>query len=125
MGTLGAQEMTPAKPIISTFPMLAYSLRSLHHWNKTHVDNLHDIWKRGAPTPNSRIKYPKGYDPRKPQPIGNYEARIVLPTLLSKWVVEVAAEMGVNMTPALALDLLSRVRVAFTGDIQELVKKAN
>jgi hypothetical protein len=112
------------KPIIATFPELFYAMKTLHRFQKKHVDNLHDIWKRGAPTPNSRVKYTKGYDPRKSQP-GNYEARIVFPTLLSKWIQETAHEIGVDVQPADALELLSRVRIAFTGDLTELMKQAN
>ncbi len=111
-------------PIIATFPELFYALKSLHRFQKKHVDNLHDIWMKGAPTPNSRVLNPKGYDPRKAQ-VGNFESRIVLPTLLSKWVQETAHEVGVDVQPADALELLSRVRIAFTGDLTELMKQAN
>lgn len=109
------------KPIICTFWQLSYALNALHQWNPAHVATLHDVWLKGAPTPNSRLQNPKGYDPRKQQ-AGNYEARIVLPTLLKTWVTERAAALGVNVTGEQALALLSRVRVAFDGDFNELTQ---
>lgn len=111
------------KPIICTFHQLAFSLQSLHHWQKSHVDTLHDCWLKGAPVPQSRILNPKNYDPRKVQH-GNYEARIILPALLKKWVTERASALGIQMTGDNALELLNRVRIAFDGDIGELIQKA-
>lgn len=117
------QETRP-KPIIATFPELFYAMKSLHRFQKKHVDNLHDCWMKGAPSPRSRVLNPKGFDERKAQH-GNYVARIVFPTLLTKWVQETAHEIGVDVQPADALELLSRVRIAFTGDLTELMKQAN
>lgn len=81
------------KPIITPFWRLAQAFAPLHHWQKKHLDTLHDVWKQGAPSPESRIRNPKGYDPRHPQ-LGNYEARIVFPTLLATWITEVATAQG-------------------------------
>lgn len=112
------------KPIICTFRQLAFTLRALHLWQKKHVDTLHDCWTRGTPTPNTIIRNPKQNDPRKAV-AGNFESRIVFPKLLAKWVTETANEQGIAMTPDNAYELLNRVQIAFSGDVQELVKKAN
>ena len=63
-------------PLICTFRQLARPFLPLHQMERRYLDTLHDVWKRGAPTPNSRITQPKGYDERLRQR-GNYEARIV------------------------------------------------
>lgn len=97
-----------SKPIIATFPQLAASLQSLHFWHKERVSELHDIWKKGAPTPNSIIRAPKHYDPRKVQP-GNYEARIVFPNLLLKWVRERAKAQGAALTDQQIILLVEQV----------------
>lgn len=84
----------PPKPIITPFWRLAQAFAPLHIWRKKHLDSLHDVWKQGAPDPRSNIRNPKGYDPRHPQ-MGNYEARIVFPGLLAKWITDVAQERGI------------------------------
>lgn len=83
------------KPLIITFYNLARNLAPLHLWHKTAVDDLHDIWKKGAPTPNTIVRNPAGYDPRKKQP-GNYEARIIIPSMLTQWVVDVCKSRGIT-----------------------------
>lgn len=83
------------KPLIITFHELSRNLAPLHQWHKADVDNLHDIWVKGAPTPNSIVRNPVGYDPRKFQP-GNYEARIVIPSMLTQWVIDVCQRRGIT-----------------------------
>jgi hypothetical protein len=85
----------PPKPIIAPFWRLAQAFAPLHGWHKPHLDTLHDVWKKGAPDPTSRIRNPIGYDPRHPQ-LGNYEARIVFPNVLAKWIYDVATTRGIN-----------------------------
>lgn len=96
------------KPLILTFQQLAHIFRGLHMWHKPYVDRLHDVWLQGAPSPQSIIRNPKGYDPRKAQ-VGNYEARIVLPTPLAKWIDEVASERGMSVAAGQAKQLVKTV----------------
>lgn len=81
------------KPLIATFVELRDALASLHMNQKTWVDGLYDIWRKGAPTPDSIIRNPRGYDERKRQ-LGNIEKRIVLPTPLANWIMQVSAARG-------------------------------
>lgn len=87
------------KPLICTFYELCVVLASLHLWEPKHIADLHDVWKKGAPTPTSIIRNPKDYDERKRQ-AGNYEARIVLPTLLTTWIENIASARGVSTEKA-------------------------
>lgn len=87
------------KPIIITFRDLAQNFAPLHLWHKADVDNLHDIWVKGAVTPNSIVRNPVGYDPRLQQP-GNYEARIIIPSMLTQWVIDVSKRRGITIERA-------------------------
>lgn len=110
------------KPLIVTFRQLCFSLQALHHWQKTHVDTLHDVWMRGAPSPRSRVQNPKGYDPRKQQE-GNYEARIVLPTMLTKWIQERTTALGLQIDTTQTLHLIDRLRLGLGGNINDFIQK--
>jgi hypothetical protein len=85
------------KPLLVTFADLRDALQSLHLNQKAWVDALHDVWKQGAPTPDSIIRDPRGYDERKRQR-GNTEKRIVLPTPLATWIMQVSAARGMPVT---------------------------
>ena len=93
------------KPLICTWRDLYTMFIPLHMHIKADVDRLHDIWKIGAPTPNSRVLLPNEYDPRKRQP-GNYEARIVFPTPLAEWIQDVSKARGFPFTKHQALEML-------------------
>lgn len=109
---LGVAELVD-KPIVCTWRELSYGLRSVHGWVKADVDRLHDIWKMGAPSPNSRVLTPKGYDPRVDgTQLGNYEARTVFPTPLSKWLMETSARRGIPMSEADARVLVRAIERA-------------
>lgn len=101
------------KPMICTFRQLMAATWLLHMGERRYVDNLMDIWKLGAPTPNSIIRDPKNYDPRRAS-VGNYEARIVFPTALAKWIADVANERGIK------LDLSQAYNVAMGREDYEL-----
>lgn len=90
------------KPLITTFHELSKNLAPLHMWHKPDVDNLHDIWVKSTPTPNSIIRDPKHNDPRR-QRAGNYEARIIVPSMLTQWVIDVANRRGITIEKAQAL----------------------
>jgi hypothetical protein len=92
------------KPLLTTFVELRDALSPLHIHQKAWVDSLHDVWKKGAPTPDSIIRSPKGYDERLRQ-AGNVEKRIVLPTPLADWIMQVSAARGtpVNFKQAMRM----------------------
>ena len=91
------------KPLIVTWLELHRATFALHCGEKADVDRLHDLWMLGAPTPDSRILR-SSYDPRLVQP-GNVERRIVFPTALANWIVEVSRRRGFpySETQAIAL----------------------
>lgn len=92
------------KPLVLTWRELSSAMAALHLFDKADVDALHDIWKFGAPIPQSRILSPKGYDERLAQD-GNFEARIVFPMMLVKWIVDVSTRRGFPFTEVQAIAL--------------------
>ncbi len=96
--------MKRLKPLLVTWLELHLAMMPLHQNVKADVDRLHDIWLLGAPTPNSRILNMAIYDPRLLQ-AGNYECRIVFPTQLAKWIVDVSARRGYPYTWEQAINL--------------------
>ena len=93
--------MTPdsldLKPIFVSFYELAAVFADLHLQNQAMLDRLHDVWKQGAPSPESVIRNPRGYDERKRQP-GNVEKRLLLPVPLANWICEASAARGMPLT---------------------------
>jgi hypothetical protein len=92
--------------LVVTFAELRDALAPLHLGRRSWVDALHDLWKLGAPSPDSRVLAPKGYDERQRQP-GNVEKRLVLPTPLAQWIAQVSAARGIPYTHAQALRMLA------------------
>jgi hypothetical protein len=84
------------KPLIVTFRDLARATAGFHHWERRYVHSLHDVWKAHAPTPDSIIRHPRGYDERQRQ-AGNHEARIVPPTALARWFLDVSTARGMPL----------------------------
>lgn len=101
------------KPLITTFHELSKNLAPLHMWHKADVDNLHDVFMRGAVTPNSIVRDPKHFDPRKRQ-AGNYEARIIIPSMLTQWVIDVCNRRGI--TPEAGQALVTGKHTTFRGE---------
>lgn len=97
------------KPLVCTYRQLAFALRRLHAWQPPLLADLHDVWLKGAPTPDSRVQKPQGYDPRKLQ-AGNLEKRIVLPSLLAKYIEETGKRKGIPMTLADARKLVTAIK---------------
>lgn len=89
--------MQNPKPLVCTFYHLVKATEALHQGDKGMIADLHDIWLKGAPTPDSRLLLMKHYDPRKVQ-TGNIEKRIVLPTLMAQWIHRVSAQRGFPYT---------------------------
>ncbi len=92
--------------LVVTFVELRDALAPLHLGRKSWVDSLHDVWKQGAPSPDSRVLVPDGYDERQTRP-GNVEKRLVLPTPLAGWIVQVSAARGMPYTLAQALSVVA------------------
>ncbi len=92
--------------LVVTFVELRDALAPLHLGRKPWVDSLHDVWKQGAPSPDSRILVPEGYDERQTQP-GNVEQRLVLPTPLAQWIVQISAARGIPYTFGQALSIFA------------------
>lgn len=76
-------------------------------WTK----NLHDVWKCGAPTPRSRTAL-RRYDERIVQ-AGVEIERVVFPTKLRAWVMDVARERGIEMTELDSEKLISAITKAW------------
>lgn len=94
------------RPLIATFSDLVAIFEPLHLHNVADVARLHDVWLQGAPTPDTRILNPKGYDERKRQP-GNVEKRIVFPPLLAQWVMDVSKRRGFPYTERQVYNMLA------------------
>lgn len=96
--------MNQDKPIICTYLQLAAALEPLHLNERSWLDSLHDVWLKGAPTPASIVRNPKGYDPRKVQD-GNFESRIIPPPMLAAWVKACADARGIPLQGYEALNV--------------------
>lgn len=92
-------------PIFVTFRELTAVLAPLHLGVQADLDRLHDIWKQGAPSPDSVIRTPARYDPRVGQ-AGNVEKRLMLYTQLAQWIVDVSARRGFPYTLKQTVNLL-------------------
>ncbi len=97
-------ESLTLKPLTVTWRELCLAMAALHLFEKADVDALHDVWKFGAPLPESRVLNPVGYDERKAQR-GNYEARVVFPMMLAKWIMDVSNRRGFPYNEAQAIAL--------------------
>lgn len=98
-----------------TFYQLSFALQRLHMGEQRHINTLHDVWLRGAPSPDSIVRNPKGYDPRVPQ-AGNVEKRLLLPKQISAWVEDVAKARGIACTPEQALTMIQGVEKILSGE---------
>lgn len=113
--------MNDVQPLICTFRQLARTMLPLHQMERRYLDTLHDVWRRGAPTPNSIIRRPKNYDERLRQR-GNYEARIVPAPWVAAWVRDVATERGFPIDDALALKIMEGDDMDLPTPIQQRVE---
>lgn len=93
------------RPLVVSWIELHLAMLALHQDEKADVDRLHDIWKQGAPSPDSIIRDPRHYDERLPQ-AGNDVRRLVLPTPLVKWIMDVSARRGYPYSAAQAAALI-------------------
>ena len=97
-------ELRP-KPLFLTFRELWAVTYALHLGEKRWVDTLHDVYVSGAPSPQSIIRDPRGYDERKAQP-GNDVERLILPTKFAAWVMDVSRARGYPYSMKQAMGLL-------------------
>ena len=104
--------MNQNKPVALTFFQLSVATKALHQWHKPDVDRLHDVWMKGAPTPDSRLLDIKNYDPRKLQ-AGNVEKRLILPTYFIPWFNDVAERRSLDVHPRTAWLALHKIKRAY------------
>jgi hypothetical protein len=102
-------------PTFVTFWQLNYALQRLHLNEQRHIDTLHDVWMKGAPSPDSIVRDPRGYDPRKVQ-AGNVEKRLLLPTQIAAWVEDVTKTRGIACTAEQALYMVQGVAKIFSDE---------
>lgn len=85
---------------IASFPQLVKDTQPIHLGNPIAIDGLHDIWKLGAPTPDSYIDpNRRGYDERKAQ-VGVSIRRIIFWIAWRNWASDVLQARGVPHTEA-------------------------
>lgn len=92
------------QPLTVTWPQLWVAMLPFHQGEKGWVDSLHDVWRKGAPTPYSIIRDPKHYDERKAQPM-NQMARILPSTWVAAWLQDVASARGMPITARQAVNI--------------------
>src|SRR5688572_4992993 len=96
---------TEIKPLFVSFRQLRDAFMMLHLGDMSMIADLHDVWKQGAPSPDSIIRHPKEYDERKRQ-AGNVEKRLILPTVLMGWILTASQKRGIPFSAAQAAALL-------------------
>lgn len=84
--------------IVSDFNGLLRAFSPLIMGEKSEIENLYDIWKMGAPTPDSIILDVKNYRPEEHnQSYGRVKK--VIPTLwLEKWLTDLATRRGIPLS---------------------------
>jgi hypothetical protein len=83
-----------AQPVICTWVELARAMADLHRWEKAPLDELHDIWLKGVPTPDYRVAVPGAvFDERRPRP-GDVLKHIVPPLPIARWIEQISARRG-------------------------------
>ncbi len=100
-----AQIAEGVTPSFVTFAALRDAMLPLHQGDKALIDRLHDVWRLGAPSPGSWVRDPAHFDERSEQ-VGNYVARLILPTKLATWIVEVSAIRGYPFHMRQALNIV-------------------
>lgn len=91
-----------ANPLIATYtellaafaPLIQGDSKKTPEWKR----ELHDLWKLGAPLPNTVLATSKNYENMP---------RVILPMTLAKWVVKVSEERGMPLTMRQALNILN------------------
>lgn len=83
-----------AQPVICSWVQLARATQDLHRWEKGPLDELHDIWLKGAPTPDYQVAVAgKTFDERRPR-VGDVLTHIVPPLPIAQWIKTMSARRG-------------------------------
>ena len=86
--------LNTAEPLIVTWIELRNALAPLHLWVKADVDELHDVWLKGAPSLTYKVALPgEVFDERKPRP-GDVFKHIVPPMAVAHWIEKISAKRG-------------------------------
>lgn len=93
------------KPFFVSFFDLCMALQTLHVWDRGAISDLHDVWLKGAPSPDSQVII-KNYDPRLRQE-GAREKRLILPTRLAAWIVMQSERRGMPLTMKQAANIVT------------------
>lgn len=90
--------MTDLNGLLKAFEPLTMNQRR-------HVADLYDIWKLGAPTPDSIIRDPKHYNPEKDTTV-----KRIIPTIwLYKYLRDLAGQRGIPLSD-------SEIKVILEGE---------
>ena len=82
--------------IVSDFKGLLKAFEPLIMGQQRWINDLYDIWKMGAPTPDSIIRNPKAYNPEH-----DITVKRVIPSLwLYKYLRELANTRGIPLSDA-------------------------
>lgn len=92
--------------MMCSFMQLVDATQSLHLGDRAHINRLHDVWKLGALTPDSVVKGHEylGMDERQQQRHVRVR-RIVLPSKLAEWMVDVSKARGMPYTYSQAYNI--------------------
>lgn len=93
--------------IVCRFDELSAAMFPLHGGDVDKIASLHDVWKLGAPSPESIVIDPRKFDERIDQrKIGNVVRRNVFPFQLAQWIVDMSKLRGHEYSLRQALDAL-------------------
>lgn len=82
--------------LTTDFKGLLKAFEPLIMGERKYVNDLYDIWKMGAPTPDSIIRNPKHYNPEI-----NGSVKRIIPTIwLYKFFSDLAARRGIALSKA-------------------------
>jgi hypothetical protein len=97
------------KPFFCTWLLLSTAMQGFHLNEKRWVDGLHDVWMQGAPSPSSYVRDAAHFDERVTKPQVGMVARLVLPSQLAAWIVEVAAARGAPVEKEQVMQLMKAI----------------
>ncbi len=83
-----------AQPVICTWVELARAMADLHRWEKAPLDELHDIWLKGVPSPDYKVAVVGAvFDERRPR-VGDVLKHILPPLPIANWIKQISAKRG-------------------------------
>lgn len=106
MNTSAVSYTLPIPPLAVTFAQLSDAMQPLHLGDKAWLGRLHDVWKRGAWTPESGLYAPAVFDERQADAVnaaqGNNIRRVLALGALAEWIEDAARARGIPISPELA-----------------------